>query len=567
MSAADPFIAIDPITLSVVRHKLLAVAEEVVEVMTQTSFSPILNQSRDFSSAVLDSAGMLVAQAERVPIHMGALSFAVRRMIEAFGDDLREGDVLIANDPYWGGSHLPDVTLAAPLFVDGKPRLWIANRAHHGDIGGISPGGYSPSAREIWHEGVRIPPMKLVDGGVLRQDLVRMICANSRTPADMSGDLVAQLSSVSRGVLRSAELYERYGVATMERSCAAILDAGERAMRRQFAGWKQGEFEGVSYLDPLTPDGEPLPVKVKVTLHGDAVTVDFRDCGDQLKSFVNSPYANTAASVNVAFMYLSAGQDGLNDGSSRAIEVLTRPGSFVDPIEPAPVTACTTLTASVIIEAVMRALADAAPTRVVAGFARRFRLAIGGTDRNDRRFIWHTFANRGGAGAHDAADGWSNLGVVHNPGGSPSPSAERTEAAFPFQVEAYALRPDSGGAGRQRGGLGGIYVLRYEGNSPASITPTGDGALMAPYGLAGAADGAPHHYTIERDGVELPLGAKDANLSLLPGDRVICRSAGGGGYGDPAQRDPAAVRRDVAYGYLTAQAAAAAYPHVDLQAD
>ncbi len=164
---------IDPITLSVVRHKLLAIAEEVVEVMTQTSFSPILNQSRDFSAAVLDAGGLLVAQAERVPIHMGALPFAVQKMIEAFEEDIQPGDVLVTNDPYWGGSHLPDITLAAPLFVDGKPRLWIANRAHQGDIGGISPGGYSPSAREIWHEGLRLPPMKLMSGGRVRSDLLR----------------------------------------------------------------------------------------------------------------------------------------------------------------------------------------------------------------------------------------------------------------------------------------------------------------------------------------------------------------------------------------------------------
>ncbi|GAA5234065.1 hydantoinase B/oxoprolinase family protein [Verticiella sediminum] len=556
---------IDPLTLSVVRHKLLAVAEEVVDVMTQTSFSPILNQSRDFSAAVLDGAGSLVAQAERVPIHMGALPFAVQAMMAAFADDLREGDVLIANDPYWGGSHLPDVTLAAPVFVDGRPRLWIANRSHQGDIGGISPGGYSPSAREIWHEGLRLPPMKFATAQGVREDLLRMICANSRTPADMRGDLMAQLSSVRRGVQRAAALYAHYGAQTMDEACAAVLDAGETAMRREIAQWRPGEYRGVALLDPQAGLEEPLPVKVRIMIGADCATVDFGECADQLASFINSPLANTKAAVNVAFMYLSSGENAQNDGSARAIQVLTRPGSFVHPLEPAAVTACTTLTASAIIEAVMNGLAQAAPARVVAGFARRFRLAIGGTDRGGSRYIWHTFANRGGAGAHAAADGWSNLGVIHNPGGSPAPSVERTEAAYPFHIEAFSLRTDSGGAGASRGGLGGIYRLRYQGSGPASITPTGDGAETAPAGLAGGEPGAANDYLIERGGEVFRLGARDAGLTLEPGDCVVCQSAGGGGYGDPGHRDPAAVRRDVEYGYVSREAAARWYPHVRLE--
>lgn len=276
-------------------------------------------------------------------------------------------------------------------------------------------------------------------------------------------------------------------------------------------------------------------------------------CEPQLPSFINSPLANTKAAVNVAFMYLSDTEEGQNDGSSRAIEVVTRPGSFVDPLPPAAVAACTTLTASVIIEAVMKALAQAAPERVVAGFARRFRLAIGGSDRNGRKFIWHTFANRGGAGGHAEADGWSNLGVIHNPGGSPSPSVERTESSYPFLIERYALRSNSGGDGKHRGGLGGEYILRYEGSTTASITPTGDGAVVAPYGLAGGEDGMPHRFFIERDGKRSQLGAKDSGLTLHPGDRLICLSAGGGGHGQPAARSVAARERDLAFGYVSSE--------------
>jgi len=247
----------------------------------------------------------------------------------------------------------------------------------------------------------------------------------------------------------------------------------------------------------------------------------------------------------------SQARESLNDGSSRAVCVKTRKGSFVDPKPPAAVAACTTLTASVIIEAVMDAMAEAVPHRVVCGFARRFRVAISGTDRAGRSFIWHSFANRGGAGAHQGGDGWSNIGVVHNPGGAPSPSVERTESAYPFVVEAYSLRPDSAGTGQFRGGLGGVYAIRYEGTTPARITPTGDGEVIAPYGLRGGQPGAVHYYTIEQGGNTATLGSKDANATLMPGAVLTLRSAGGGGFGDPKLREPSLVKQDLDYGYVT----------------
>jgi len=550
---------LDPMTLSVVRYKLLAIVEEVVEVMARTCFSPVLNTSRDFSAAILDSAANLIAQAERVPIHMGALPFAVQSMVSTFNPEISEGDVLLANDPFWGGSHLPDITLAAPVFYDGEIFLWVSIRAHQGDIGGISPGGYSPSATEIWHEGVRLPPMKFVEAGKVRQDVLRMICANSRTPTDTHGDLLAQLSSVNQGVKRLLELFTRYGAAVMRECFDAILMGGERAMRAQIGQWLPGVYEGVSCLDSNELVEGAIPIRVKIRLDETSAEVDFSECREQVPSFVNSPLANTVAAVNVAFMYLSDSHDAQNGGSARAIRVVTRKGSIVDPVPPAPVAASTTLTASVIIETIMRALEYAAPQHVLAGFARRFRFAISGQDRNSRRFIWHHFANRGGAGAHYRADGWPNLGVMQNPGGSPSQSVERTESAYPFSVETYCLRPDSGGAGTKRGGCGGTYILRYEGGAGAKITPTGDGVENAPYGLGGGGSALPNSYLIERAGQRMKLGATDAHIELLPGDRIICNSAGGGGYGDPKLRPHLEIQRDVNYGYVSLDTAKRLY--------
>ncbi len=542
-----------------VRHKLWAVSEEMVETMVRTSFSPLLNQSRDFSAVVLDADARILAQAERLPIHMGAMPFAVRAMANAFAGDIADGDVLMANDPYWGGSHLPDITLAKPIFQDGELRLWVSNRAHQGDIGGLTAGGYSPEAREIWHEGVRVPPVKFVRRGTVREDLLRLIVENTRKPEEIRGDIMAQFASVIVGAERLAALFARYGAEEIEACAEAILAAGEAAMRHEIARWTPGTYEGVTYMDTDGCGNERVPLPVRITLDGGTAVVDFRDCPDQVRSYMNSSIANTTAAVSAAFMFLCDDPQSQNEGIARVVRILTRKGSLLDCEMPAPVTADTTLTASSIVEAVMRAMQPAAPERAVCGFARRFRFVIAGIDRDGRSYIWHHFANLGGSGANMGEDGWPHLGVVHSCGGTPSASVERTEASFPLFVEQYALRPDSGGAGTSRGGLGGIYALRYEGDGPAVLNAAGDGVLVAPHGLDGGRDGATHDYRIVRDGVETALAGCDNDVRLEPGERIVCRSAGGGGYGDPSARDPEKVRHDVTYGYVLPEAAREVY--------
>lgn len=543
--------ATDALTIAVVRSKLKAIVEEVVEVMARTAFSPLLNQSRDFSAAIIDGEGRLLTQAERVPIHMGALPYAVQAVVARFGADIHRGDVFLLNDPYHGGSHLPDFTMCVPIVGAGGILYWIVNRSHQGDIGGLSPGGYSPKATEICQEGLRIPPIRFIDRGVMSDGIMDLVCLNSRMPLDLRGDMLAQLASVNVGQERLALMIGKYGEDRLRASCEAILDAGERAARAQFRSWTDGVYEGESWLDPVEPGGAPVSIKARITIRDDTAEVDLRDCADQLPNFMNSSLANTIASVNVAFMYLSETQDVQNAGSSRPLRILTRPGSLLDPLSPAPVTACTTLTASVVIEAIMKALVRAAPDQVLCGFARRFRFAILHVDRAGRPALWHYFSNRGGAGANALHDGWSNLGVVHSPGGNTSPSVERTESVYPFKIEQYELRPDSAGRGEQRGGLGGIYVLKYEGTAPARITPTGDGVDVPPYGLAGGEPGLPNQVFIERDGVRSVLDSKAATAELLPGDRLICLSAGGGGFGPPGKRRPELAERDHRFGLAT----------------
>lgn len=550
---------VDPLTLAVVRQKLLAVAEEIVETMVRTCFSPLLNQSRDLSAVVLDGTAQVVAQAERTPIHMGAMPFAVRAMAEDFHDDISPNDVLMANDPYWGGSHLPDITLVKPVFRDGRLRFWVAIRAHQSDTGGISAGGYSPSAREIFHEGIRIPPVKLVAGGKLRGDVLRMVCENTRKPEDTHGDIMAMLSSVDVGAERLETLLDRYGTARIETCSAAILDAGEAAMRAHIRCWKPGVYKSVSYLDHDGVATERYPVPVTVTVREDEVEVDFREVGDQVASYFNSPIANTSACVYIAFFYLSNDQQVLNEGSTRAIKILTRKGSLVDSVSPAPVTGCTTFTAAVIIESVLRAMEGAALEAVVAGAARRFRYVIAGSDPDTGSYIYHYFSNKGGFGANKGEDGWVNVGGMQNPGGTPSASIERVEASYPFEIETYALTQDSGGAGKQRGGAGGVVALRYRGAGPAVLNIAGEGTVVAPFGVHGGADGSPHAIWIERGNEKIELNGRSNDTPIQPGDLIVHHAAGGGGCGDPRERARDLVKRDLAYGYISPETARTAY--------
>jgi N-methylhydantoinase B len=469
----------------------------------------------------------------------------------------------MANDPYWGGSHLPDITLVKPVFREGRLRFWVAIRAHQSDTGGISAGGYSPSAREIFHEGIRIPPVKLVDGGHLREDVLRLVCENTRKPEDTHGDIMAMLASVNVGAERLDVLLDRYGTERIDACSAAILDAGEAAMRAHIRQWKPGVYKAVSYLDHDGVATERYPVPVTVTVRDGEIEVDFREVGDQVASYFNSPIANTSACVYIAFFYLSNDQQVLNEGSTRAIKIRTRKGSLVDPVAPAPVTGCTTFTAAVIIESVLRAMEGAAPESVVAGSARRFRYVIAGNDPKTGSYIYHYFSNKGGFGANSNEDGWVNVGGMQNPGGTPSASLERVEASYPFEIEEYALTTDSGGAGKQRGGAGGVVALRYRGTGPAVLNVAGEGTVVAPYGARGGDKGAPHAIWIERGNEKIVLNGRSNDTPILPGDLIVHHAAGGGGCGDPRERPRALVERDLSYGYITRETAQRAYGYED----
>ena len=545
-AASDPAsTASDPITHSVVAHRLESIAREMADVMIRTSMSQILNSSRDFSTAILDAGGQLVAQGEGIPVHISALPPSVEAVCEYFGDDINEGDLFILNDPYFGGSHLPDITAIYPVFRDGTLLFFAVNRAHHSDIGGGTHGGYNPSASELYHEGLRIPPVRLYEAGRPREDLLHMLAVNVRHAENFTGDLHAQIGSVQIAARRLQSLLDDYGAGGLMTSVEAILDSAERRIRQLIGGWPDGVYFGETLLDDDGFDAESIPIRARVTVQDDNMTIDLSESSPQVTGFINSAYANTRSLAHVAIMYMAPSDVPKNEGSMRPVKVIAPKGLIVNPNPPAPVCMSTNHCGEEIVEAVFKALAPVAPEAVNAGFSRRLRFAITGRNpRTGHRFIWHFFFGRGGGGASRGYDGWSCVGEVNVAGAIRSPSVEITEERFPFKIVRNDLRPGSGGDGTWRGGLGAVFEMVYEGDEPAKLNMAGDGVVNPPFGLFGGAPGLPHRYMVVSDGRERMLKSKETEVPILPGDRIVALSAGGGGYGPPDSRDPSSRARD-----------------------
>ena len=541
----------DPVTLAVVEHRLESIAREMTEVMLRTAMSQILNSSRDFSTALLDGDCQLVAQGEGIPVHVSALPVAGAAVRDYFGDTISEGDLFILNDPYFGGSHLPDITIIRPVFHQGRLLFYAVNRAHHSDVGGGTHGGYNPRATEIFQEGIRIPPLKLYDKGVPREDVLQMLSANVRQPENFLGDLNAQIGSVMIAAQRIASLLETYGPDRLLAAVEEILSATERQVRQFISEWPDGVYHGEALVDDDGFDNKLIPIRAKVTINGDQMAIDLGESSSQVTGFINSAYANTRSLAHAAIMYVAPANVAKNEGSMRPVDIIAPKGLIVNANPPAPVCMSTNHCAEEIVEAVFKALAQAVPKEVNAGFSRRLRYAITGQDpRTGRQFIWHFFLARGGGGATYGYDGWPNVGEINVAGGIRSPSIEVTEERFPFFIRRHELRPNSGGQGQWRGGLGGICDLVYEGEGTARLNTAGDGIVVPPFGLFEGQDGLPHDYKILSNGSERSLGSKETEVKVNPGDHVYCLSSGGGGYGNPSDRSQAADEWDRKNGYV-----------------
>ncbi len=546
-------ISVDPITRSVVEHRLSAIVTEMGEAMLRTSYSQILNSSRDFSIAITDTAGRLVAQADHIPVHVGALPWATKAVEERFSDVV-PGDVILMNDPYHGGSHLPDLTAFVPVF-DGEARLfWTVVRAHQSDIGGATHGGYNPGATEIWQEGLRVPPIRLYEAGRLRDDLLDLLALNTRNGRDFRGDLAAMVGAAHLGERRMAKLFAEFGSPIVGAAIEAIFDSAEARTRAIVTGWRDGVYEGEAFLDDDGHGREDIRIAARVTKRGSDVEIDLSGSDPQTTSFMNSSHANMQAACVMAFAYLIDPDIPKNAGAIRPLTVVAREGTIVWSEPGRPVTMCTSHPSDEIVEAVVKALASACPDRAMAGWGRRFRIAIQGTDpRNGRGFIWHLFHARPGGGASPGGDGWSSAGEWHTVGGLKFGSVEFAEVRFPLHFHRHEFRPDSGGEGRFRGGLGVELDLAVEVAEPARANTAGDGVRYGACGMLGGRDGEPHDYRLLSEGRETRvLKTKEVGIAVRPGDVFAVRSGGGGGWGPPEARLSEARERDRREGFVGA---------------
>lgn len=534
---------VDPITRAVIGHRLDTVVVEMGEAMLRTSYSQILNASRDFSIAILDTKSRLVAQADHIPVHIGALPWAVRAIEERFSGNVEQGDVFLLNDPYNGGSHLPDLTAFVPIFGNDNRLFWAVVRAHMGDIGGATHGAYNPSATEIWQEGLRIPPVKLWEAGKLREDLVDMLALNVRFPRDFRGDLAAMIGAARFGAQRIADLLSEYGEQTVSTAIEDTLDAAELRSRAIVADWADGVYYGEAFLDDDGTERQDIAIRAKITISGDNLEVDLSDTDTQSERFVNSSIANTHAAISMAFAYLIDADIPKNDGAFRPLSVILKQGTLVCPDTPAPVTLSTSHPSNEVVEAIIRALAPACPDRAMGGWGRRFRISLTGDNpRNNRRFVWHLFHARPGGGASSAGDGWSSGGEWHAVGGIKFGSIEVTEARFPLLFERHEFRSGSGGDGKFRGGLGTNLDLRIE--VPVTAHTAGDGARHGSAGINGGKDGMPHHYEIDQNGQRRTLATKSFGNHFSADSLLRLQSSGGGGWGNPADRLPEKRKQD-----------------------
>ncbi len=543
---------VDPITRSVVQHRLSSIVTEMGEAMLRTSYSQILNSSRDFSLALCDVEARLIAQADHIPVHVGALPWATRAVEQRF-KDVVPGDVILMNDPYHGGSHLPDVTVFVPIFAGERRLYWSIVRAHQSDIGGATHGAYNPDATEIWQEGIRIPPIKLYEAGRLRDDILDMLALNVRNAHDFRGDLAAMIGAAHLGERRMAKLFAELSAPVVEAAVEAVLDAAESQARAVVSTWKDGTFHGEAFLDDDGRDRRDIRISAKVTKRGSDIEVDLSDSDPQAQSFVNSSHANMHAAVVMAFAYLIDPDTPKNSGALRPLKVVAKQGTIVWADPGLPVTLCTSHPSNEIVEAVIKALAGSCPDRVMAGWGRRFRIAVKGEDpRTGKNFIWHLFHARPGGGASAGGDGWSSIGEWHTVGGLKFGSIEVAEARFPLHFRRHEFLENSGGDGQYRGGLGCALDLVFETKTLTLGNTAGEGTRHGSAGMLGGKDSPPHRYRLLSKGKPpRELRTKETGIEILPGDCLEVRSAGGGGHGPPDKRALAARERDRLQGLVS----------------
>ena len=511
----------NPVQLEIFKSLFHAIAEEMGATLKRTAFSPNIKERRDYSCAFFDAHGDVIAQGDHMPVHLGSMPLSVKAAIDHC--EILPGDVIILNDPYKGGTHLPDITLVSGVFSKKKLLFFVATRAHQSDIGGMSPGSM-PLAEEIYQEGLRIPPVKLT------REVWDMLLANVRTPEEREGDVSAMLGANHTGERRLMEIVAKYGWPEVRRHITEILDYSERMTRHAIAAIPNGTYEAEDFLDNDGITDKPIAIRVKIRIKGDKAVIDFSNSGPQAEGSVNAVYAITASVVFYVFRTLVGVSIPSNAGGMRPLEIIAPEGTIVNARPPAAVCGGNVETSQRIVDVLYKCLAQALPGRIPAasqGTMNNF--TFGGIDPRTNQPVAYYETVSGGMGARPTMNGLS--GVHTHMTNSLNSPVEALEHAYPIRVLRYSLRPKSGGRGKYRGGDGIIREMQFL--TKAQVTLLSDRRKFAPYGLNGGAPGAAgSNVLIRSNGKREELPSK-FTAWVQSGDVISIQTPGGGGWGKP----------------------------------
>ncbi len=548
----------DPITLAVIRGSLEQIADEMDATLERMAFSPVISDGFDRASGIYAAGdGSVIVQGPRgLPNFICVMQHTVRSTIAHFTEPA-DGDVYIVNDPYLGGTHLMDVKLIKPFFYRNKLAFYLANSGHWPDIGGRVPGGFSTKATEVFQEGLRLPPLRLLDEGRLNRDVVDVILHNVRVPEERQGDIIAQVASLNLGADRLAALLDRYGEATVFEAVSELELRSERLMRKHISTIPDGRYCFDEHMDSDGVDWKPLHIHLEMTVDGDSVHVDLADSSPPCRGPLNSVLSTTMAGVYIAFKHFFPDVP-INKGCFKPFSFNVPSTTFLHALPPRPVSGCAAEVCQRMIDAVLGAMSQAVPDRCYAGpMGTVTNLSVGGDDPETGYFVFYSFIG-GGYGGNYLTDGLTN--------GNPTIAVARTQALeifesrYPVLFKTYALREDSGGPGCRRGGFGVVFeFLLRRGEASASLL--GDRGRFRPFGVHGGKPGMPaeHTFTLRGEAYRPPHITKDEGVHMVEGDCLRLETPGGGGYGAPHLRPAKAVLEDVKRGYLQREAAETEY--------
>jgi len=543
----------------VIANRLDTISQEMGVALERSSRSPIFAEACDFACGVCNHKGELVSQLNGIPILAAAGSFSVQAVLEKYQDNIKDGDVYIINDPYWGGNHLPDIGIITPVFYQSELVFFTVSRAHHGDIGGSVAGSYNTRATEIFQEGIRIPPIKLAVKNIVSDEVLDLIAYNTRNPGMLKSDLFAQIGANQIGHDRLKTLLAKNGLNEVKESVALILQKAEDLAKAEISKFPAGTYTGEEWLDDDGFQEAPVKIKAAVTFETNQVIIDFTGSDNQALGFVNSTMVTTKSAAYIALLWALSPEIPRNSGAFRPIKIIAPPGTVVNPIEPAPVTLSTLHCASEIISAILKACAKIVPKKIPAGFGRYCGPSFYGVDpRNQKFYVGFAFCCLGSGGGKNGQDGFPYMAPISNYGGVRAPNNEANEVQYPLLTLSHHLEIDTAGAGQYRGAPGVKYQVKFYGPDP-SIVMFGDGMKIAPYGLGGGKAGSLNRNQLTTKSGSESLKSKTAPRNLQSGDTLTLCSSGGGGWGNPYEREPQLVYQDYKNGYISRKSALKEY--------